>query len=1188
MPASHTQIGGGGSTQGHVSNTSPKPTKPVIQEASPNVSVSKANTGATTGVTTSTTNANPIVTSSGQSNVLNKYRSYNYNFTLSALSSNQANDPNSYKNSSLNYVVLKSGGKGTSGISKGSSQTTPSSGGGLTTNQGKTGESTAQKASTFDVNGLIDGFNQHSPGRFDMFIDNVEIETIMEFAKGTGATQPTKILFEVFEPYSINGFVEAIYTAAVAAGWQSYINSSFLLKMEFFGYTDDDVTPSNSPQKVEHSTRYFVFQFTGLEVDVTERGTKYKCSGVPIEQMAFGETNKLKQTLTAAGASVDDMLTDFMAKLNKQIVDADNATKSKDSTNTSGHDVYAIKFPTIDPSLGFNYSVKNNIAKAKIIEPNKDVKSSEMADPGIDDIANGYQPDDQKKRSAKEESAKPSSVASPRAGVPTASFADQTMIHECISSVIRDSEYLRKILADLPTKGSKVADENGMIDYFLVRVEVTNQSVTNDQTHAPYKNYTYVVTPYKIHYYKIPGYYDQNINTKNIVTLRNYDYVYTGNNIDILNFKMQFNTLFFESIPQALGNSTADPSKSTAAPTDNNDPKLKSGDSNAVTANPNPTPGKIVDASNSAVQRSGGNANQPSDDPYYKLARNMHEAVINSKASMITGEIEILGDPFYLVTGGIGNNNPTPALKNGVIESVGEGEAPYNYGQLFINIEFRNPIDIDPVTGEMFFDPQQVPFSGVYSVNTVNSSFREGKFTQKLQIIRAAGRLQDEKNKQGNDSVISKVFTSVPNPYDQTVADTTLANAFSARPGTVNQIIQSGRGLPNPGLPGQPSNFTSSPGALGGTPPPDMLPQVSGAVTDGSALSTAGADLFGGSIPGGTDQLATGIRMQQSGLSNLITQASTAVALANKINSIIPLSGVVNPLVLNSIAKVNAAVNLISVPGSGIGQGASVLINPQPVTVQSVSQATQTVSDLQSQTAVVPSNIAGVINQVGNKINSIVPLTGSSAVLANKIVSNANAISALVPASLGNTNSLANSLGINPSQLSGLSPNLTSKLMGQLGTGANNIPDNVDLSTLNAQGVDLTTIPVSKFSNLPASPPYSTAPAAAVDTQFLNSIAASEGASGLANVYGVTNISAVPASQLPKSQVQSLLAKSPSGIANPLNQLSNTIQGISPLSGSVATAASQAASKLNGVTDIANKFTNNSVNVSPLTKLLSG
>jgi hypothetical protein len=64
-------------------------------------------------------------------------------------------------------------------------------------------------------------------------------------------------------------------------------------------------------------------------------------------------------------------------------------------------------------------------------------------------------------------------------------------------------------------------------------------------------------------------------------------------------------------------------------------------------------------------------------------------------------------------------------------------------------------------------------------------------------------------------------------------------------------------------LPGT-GNFTAAAGGLGG----NLLNSVSGAVTSGIGAVTAGAAVFGGSIPGGVDQLTSGIRINTAGLTS--------------------------------------------------------------------------------------------------------------------------------------------------------------------------------------------------------------------------------------------------------------------------------------------------------------------------------
>jgi hypothetical protein len=79
-----------------------------------------------------------------------------------------------------------------------------------------------------------------------------------------------------------------------------------------------------------------------------------------------------------------------------------------------------------------------------------------------------------------------------------------------------------------------------------------------------------------------------------------------------------------------------------------------------------------------------------SDDPYFLLSKAMYDAIINSNTGMIRGEIEIIGDPFYLATGGIGNYNP----KSAGYGVTTDGSIDHNAGQVFIVINFKNPDDV--------------------------------------------------------------------------------------------------------------------------------------------------------------------------------------------------------------------------------------------------------------------------------------------------------------------------------------------------------------------------------------------------------------------------------------------------------------------------------------------------------------
>jgi hypothetical protein len=677
-------------------------------------------------------NGIPVVDQTGQQNILNNYRSYTYNFTLSAVKKSDVKDPSKYRNSSADFIIARSGGKGTGLIT---SDGTPGSSTGIF--RSREGKSEALDTDS-TVSTIVEGFNQRSPGRFDLFIDNVEIETIMGFSRDSGITQPTKIKFDIIEPYSINGFIEALHTTAIAAGYPTYSSASFLLKMDFIGYPDSN--DFSKPEVVDKSTRYFLFGFSGMSVEVGASGTHYSCAAVPFEQRAFGQPNRLKQPVSMSGDTVGSILRDLI----KNIEDQEHLSNESCRADALryGKNKYSIKFPSWIDGKGFDDTVENKIANSKVLDLLKDNAIYHFDDPATTMQDTAYQRERQTAatdprvlnniNSVTGESLGGSSYVPKRVQV---QFAENANIHECIASLIRDSEYVRGILANL----QEHLDEYGMFDYFLIKLEVENLDTIDELSRLPHQQYTYVVTPHKIHFSKIPNRGDIVVDQSKLkrLSLREYNYIYTGKNIDILNFKLNFNSLYFEAIPRSLGNNDTPSARNAAARDESIRMQSNGSDMNAIRSDQNSGGSVRTSAAATSVVPQSGSAGQVLTDPYGVLSRNMHEAIINSKVSLISGEIEILGDPFYIVTGGIGNYNP-PSAARGLTT---DGEAAFNYSEVLITINFQNPTDVAYLKPGGVLKSENIPFSGVYRVNRVQNQFNNGEFKQVLEIIRIPGQV---------------------------------------------------------------------------------------------------------------------------------------------------------------------------------------------------------------------------------------------------------------------------------------------------------------------------------------------------------------------------------------------------------------------------------------------------------------
>lgn len=1064
------------------------------------------------------------VLQSSEKNVLNGYRSSTYNFTLSGLRASDAHDESLFKQSANELIILKSGGKGPATIT------------GLTAKENdiiaaqpsesddsidrlvkKTNAKKLDKINN-DLS-IIEGFNKNSPGRFDMFINNVEIETLMAFTEQGGTTLPLSVKFDVYEPYSINGFFEALQVVALAAGYPTYLKATYLLKVEFNGYSDSkDLSES---EIIPKTTRYFPIQFTGVTVDVNERGTKYGCSAILFKDSAFGQPNLIKRPVTMAGNSVGSVLADLAAKLNKQIVDDDN--KSKEGTTSNAHDTYEILFPTVNADQTLDYSKTNDIGLSPLSEHNlRENKLFKFVPIGDSNKrGDGYKVDNKSRPSTLENSTDPTAAKHDpiSTGGQQIQVAENQQLHEIISAVIRDSVYIRQRLGS----DNKGLDDQQFFDYFLIRTEVVNKTEINTYAKRPYQTYKFIVIPHKIHFTRIPRFQSEKFDPQAIMGLsaREYNYLYMGNNVDVIDFKLNFNNLYYEAAPPVLGNNDKANSVNGAGPSSSVVVKGSAPENKNTQASPLEAPTYVAPMD---VQPNNVSGNQMQYDPYYVMARNMHESVINSKTNLLTGEITILGDPIYLVTGGLGSES-----------SKNKEEVDYLSREVLITINFRNPVDISSFDegGTYYFDSKKLPFSGLYRVTKVISTFNDGVFKQRLDIMRVPGQILSGEVTPTDPTKIDNV---IPKPNDVVIDDTTKSANVGIRPASQDILNLIGREVPSTSLPGALSKLTSGVGMLGGLEQ-TLKTKIGSVVSNGISEINSTLNVFGNT---NLTQMSSNLRMLQSGLSpalnSSLQSAASAVAAATTISPVNVISRATS-----AVSDISNKLGSISVQGSGIGEGASAYIDR------------------------VSSEVSNVTNAITSKVSNTVESVAAMGRDASKLLGNVGSkIDGLVAGTTTDPQALASKFGLNISQITGLSSNLSTQVLGELENLAKQIPESVNIAVATAKGLALNTIPTEKLPNIPSTPPDSVAPSPAPDTVFLSDLAKKQGLQSVANAFGVSSIKNLSSDLVSTDTLNTLVSDVSKNLTNPLASLTSQIPSIdaSQLKDKLGTAAQQ----ISGVT----------------------
>jgi hypothetical protein len=255
---------------------------------------------------------------------------------------------------------------------------------------------------------------------------------------------------------------------------------------------------------------------------------------------------------------------------------------------------------------------------------------------------------------------------------------------------------------------------------------------------------------------------------------KSYQYIYTGQNADILKFDIQINNLFFVGYNPSAESATktvVNPDQQGAAPDPGKKTEAPNGKSpEVVTGNL----GRARTLKNPALLQKKTKGGHGTEDTEQMVAEAFHDAFINgASADLVRIELEVLGDTYWLVDSGFANYFSTENAASNQITN--DGTANYEGGDVYIYLSFRTPADLNTSTGLYDFSALETesPFSGIYKVTKVSNLFNNGTFTQTLSCIRMKGQPSEfdgktQKKPDPKDTMPTKVTTPNEVPTDVT------------------------------------------------------------------------------------------------------------------------------------------------------------------------------------------------------------------------------------------------------------------------------------------------------------------------------------------------------------------------------------------------------------------------------------
>lgn len=564
-------------------------------------------------------------------------------------------------------------------------------------------------------------------------IQNIDFESIIAPTSETKSAGTLTGSMTVVEPYGVT-LLDSLVQMSVNTGG-SYTDRPYLLQIDFTGY-DDSGNPLPSSQTNIYRKR-FPIRITGFKVEVTGKGAEYRIEFAGANGAASPggagapEYSTVPKNITVIAGTVDE----FFSKTNKNSFTSQiNEFWRKEAESKKVQYADTVEFE-IDPG----------IARTRIVAPKQ--ASMQQANPTTNNID---------------------------LTTSTFSIPAGTQIQRIIEQVMTQSDYIVGQIGldkqnDTPSDVQAKLTDPLRIYRTTARMSYVGRDAAGNEVPGAFDNirnsypkkFTYGILQYVSFSNRHPA--GPTLADPRPYTVKNYNYIYTGKNIDIIDLKINFDNTYFNAVnvytnQVAATNATA----STAienilskAATIVLSPQLLGSIGVIPNMNkvPNLTPLRYKNIVNDQQETLGMNI---IGNPAAQTAVNMMKSIYTSIGSdMVVVDLTIVGDPTLLKQDDclyIPSPTKSSIFNGGLSQfdlSQKYGQIAMDKGEVYVSLTINTPVDIDTEAqnqGLMTPPIGSTPslFSGAYRIIKIKNRFANGKFEQVIQM-----------NRQPNDSVIS-------------------------------------------------------------------------------------------------------------------------------------------------------------------------------------------------------------------------------------------------------------------------------------------------------------------------------------------------------------------------------------------------------------------------------------------------
>lgn len=638
------------------------------------------------------------------------------------------------------------------------------------------------------------GFMRDDNFREDFFFDDLRMVTIVGLNHASPGTNVIEISFTIIEPYGFTLLDRLIHAVTDSANptngetdgvdGKNYLEVPYLLQIDFYGYNDIGVSAN-----LREHRKFIPIKLTEMKMKVGVKGAEYNVKAVPYNHIGFMESSAATPANFEVTAST---LTEFFksdVNVDDMLREKERIENSGDSRETNAKAVYAArsytsaynawmngltqnKYQTDNTTISVVFDSKilssNNGQGGNIINDSQSTKqAAEVDSTNKNEKINAIMGSAQK------------ATANPNMGASKFNINGGTSVIAVINQIMLASNYVQSQIIDV-TKNieENVEKANRPLDWWKVVPSVQMKKFCTQTGKWTY-HITYNVISYTVYNQSHPRAPKAIPNA----WFKEYNYIYTGKNDDIIDFQIDFDALFYTAITVQTGKVTKTNQTLGKDQSDNrslDDRKRNDVFGDPLTNGKGVNPVKIenkndnIQATNSASTRR--------DSQSMGAADVAQSVAATSVADMLSVKLKIVGDPMFIKQDDI-MDNPIATkydnLQNGKYTTgyvrPDNATIAMDAGEVHAMIQWKTPIDIDERTGFMDWGNNSKlvtsSISGLYKLLSVESVFSGGKFEQTLEMI----RLPNQPNDVVPSNVERKVDKSDKNYYfaaDQIVETT--------------------------------------------------------------------------------------------------------------------------------------------------------------------------------------------------------------------------------------------------------------------------------------------------------------------------------------------------------------------------------------------------------------------------------